>query len=372
MASIKQRYGNLKLLLHHEKLISFLEDKITSPVYIRMKPTNKCNHHCNFCSYDPVTGDLSVRNELNRTDEIPREKMLEILDDFKDMAVKAVTYSGGGEPLIYPYIEEAMQKTLDYGINLSIITNGQNLNGKKAEILSQANWVRVSSDASDAKSFSKIRRVPEEWFYKLTENIRNFAKIKNSKCELGINFVVHNDNFSQVYRSANHFKDLGCNHIKITPKWVSNFREYHEPIKESVLEQITKARQDFQNKNFNVYDTYEGDFSGASVSERNYDRCYVMQTIPVIAANCKIYFCHDKAYASDGILGDIKSKSFKDLWFSKEAADFFKKFNPKEKCKHHCANDSKNIISNGIVKRKQEYSLILAALDCYGEDINFI
>ncbi len=372
MTSIKQRYGNLKLLLHPEKLKSFLEDKITSPIYIRIKPTNKCNHNCEFCSYNPVTGDLAVRDELNRTDEIPREKMLEILDDLKDIGVKAITYSGGGEPLIYPHISEIMQKTLDCGINLSIITNGQELNGKKAELLSHANWVRISSDASDAESFSKIRKVPKDYFYKLASNIENFAKIKNPKCELGINFVVHKNNSNQVYRSVEHFKDLGCNHVKITPMWISNFREYHESISESVLEQTVKAREDFQDENFNVYDTYKGDFSGTSVSERNYNRCYIMQTVPVIAANRKVYFCHDKAYASDGILGSIKDKSFKDLWFSKEAAEIFRKFDPKEKCRHHCANDSKNTLINGLVDREPEYSLILAALDCYGGDVDFV
>jgi MoaA/NifB/PqqE/SkfB family radical SAM enzyme len=372
MTSINQRYGSLKLLSHPEKIKSFLEDKVTPPIYIRIKPTNRCNHRCEFCSYDPVTGDLSVRNELNRTDEIPIEKMREILENLKEMKVKAVTYSGGGEPLVYPNIEETMQRTLDYGIDLSIITNGQSLSRKKAEILSKANWVRISSDASDAKSFSKIRRVPEDDFYKLTSNIENFAKIKDALCELGINFVVHKNNSDQVYRSVGHFKNLGANHIKITPRWISNFEEYHKPIIESVLEQIAKARQDFQDKTFNVHDTYEGDFSGASVSERSYNRCYVMQTIPVIAANCKVYFCHDKAYASDGILGSIKDKSFKELWFSKEATEIFKKFNPKEKCNHHCANDSKNKLSNGLVGRESEYSLILAALDCYGRDVNFI
>ena len=228
MTSIKQRYGDLKLLSHPEKLKSFLENKITSPIYIRIKPTNKCNHNCEFCSYNPVTGDLAVRDELNRTDEIPREKMLEILDDLKDIGVKAITYSGGGEPLIYPHISEIMQKTLDCGINLSIITNGQELNGKKADILSKANWVRISSDAGDAESFSKIRKVPKDYFYELTSNIENFAKIKNSKCELGVNFVVHKNNSDQVYRSVEHFKDLGCNHIKITLIWISNFREYHK------------------------------------------------------------------------------------------------------------------------------------------------
>ena len=360
MTEIKQRYGGLKILWHHEKLKSFVDGKITPPIYVRFKPTNRCNHHCAFCSYAPDTGDTEVRDKMkDRLDEIPREKTMEIINDFKEMGVKSVTFSGGGEPLIYPYIEEAMQKILDAGINLSIITNGQGLEGKKAEILSRAHWVRISSDASDAASFSKIRRVPEEWFHKLTENIRKFAQIKDPNCELGINFVVHKDNADQVYRSVKHFKDLGCNHIKITPMWIQNFKEYHAPINSQVLEQIERAKKEFQDESFNVYDTYEGDFSGASVSERNYNRCWIMQTVPVIGADCNVYFCHDKAYSSTGILGSIKDKSFKELWFSEEAKKIFETFNPQEQCKHHCANNAKNILINSTI-------------DCYGGDVNFI
>jgi len=39
--------------------------------------------------------------------------MLEILSDFKEMGVKAITFSGGGEPLIYSHIEEVMKKALE-------------------------------------------------------------------------------------------------------------------------------------------------------------------------------------------------------------------------------------------------------------------
>jgi len=356
---ISQRYGGLKILWHTAKFEALKNGKITAPIYVRLKPTNRCNHHCSFCSYDPIEGDKSVRDDMNnRTDELSKSKLLEILSDFRDMGVKAVTYSGGGEPLLHPNIEEAMKKTLEYEIDLSIITNGQRLSEERASILANAHWVRISSDASDAQSFSEIRRVPEEWFYDLTDNIRNFAKIKNPKCELGINFVVHQKNADQVYRSVKHFKDLGVNHVKITPKWVSNFLEYHLPIKDSVLEQVSRAK-DLSEKNFAVYDTYENDFSLSSVAERKYTKCYIMQITPAIGANNIVYFCHDKAYSKSGALGSIKNQSFKDLWFSDEARKIFMNFNPKEYCKHHCANDAKNSLINGVI-------------DCYGDDINFI
>ena len=152
-------YNISKLAFHKDKLDSLKKCVISAPVYVRVKPTNKCNHRCFYCSYVPGN-DCPVSEIINFLDEIPREKMMEILKDFKEIGVKAITFSGGGEPLIYPHIEEAMQLALDYGIDLSIITNGQELKGRKAEILAKSKWVRISSGEIDAKTFNEVRKRP--------------------------------------------------------------------------------------------------------------------------------------------------------------------------------------------------------------------
>ena len=360
LKNIKERYSGMKIAWHPEKLKSFAENKITAPIHVRVKPTNACNHKCVFCSYDPDHGDLEIRDQMtDRRAVLSREKLMETIDDFHDMGVQSVTFSGGGEPLLHPNILEALKKVRDYGIKYAIITHGQFLDGEKAEILRGANWVRVSIDASDAQSLAEFRRIPEEAFERINRNIKNFAKIKNEKCELGINYVVHRDNANQVYKSVGHYKNLGVNHVKITPMWVTNFREYHEPIVESVIDQIKMAKEDFDDDSFRVYDTYEMDFSGVSVAHRNYTKCYVMQMNPVVGADGWVYFCHDKAYSSTGRLGSIKNQSFKELWFSDEAKAIFESFNPQEGCKHHCAGDQKN-------------EMITSLVSCHGDDMGFV
>jgi MoaA/NifB/PqqE/SkfB family radical SAM enzyme len=359
MGNINQKYNSLKPIWHRDKLKSFVDGKITAPIYIRIKPTNHCNHHCFYCAYDPDF-DYILSERFKRQDEIPLEKMREILADLKEIGVKAVTFSGGGEPLIYPHIEETMEKILEYGIDLSIITNGQELRDKKAELLARAKWVRISLDASDSKTFAEIRRVSEDLFNQLIENIKNFSKIKNPSCEFGINFVVNHKNADKVYDSIKFFRDLGVNHIKITPLYTPDgFVEYHAPFKEEVIEQIKRAKQELTTDSFAVFDTYENDFSLSSTSTRGYKKCLMMQTVPVIAADSCVYFCHDKAYAESGILGSLKDQSLKDLWFSEEAAEIFKNFNPQKSCRHHCTADTRNMLMND-------------AIDCYGEHINFI
>lgn len=338
------KYSILKIFHHPEKLNSFFTGKITAPLYVRIKPTNTCCHNCYYCVYNPWFS--SIHKESNRSDTLPREKILEVLSDLKEMNVKAVTYSGGGEPLTYPHILEALKKTLDYRLNLSMITNAQLLKGEAAELLAQGNWIRVSLDYCDEETFSKIRGKSKELFPDVGENIKNFVKIKNSNCSLGVNCVVGEHNFNKLFDIAEFCKEIGVDNLRFAPVWEPNFEEYHSPFKEKALEEINKAK-DLKDKNFDVGSTYERYFERTTgKGNRTYKRCFYMECVPVIAANQNVYTCHNNAYEPEGKVGSIKDKSFKELWFSEETAEFFKKFNPQEVCTHECSNDEKNRILN--------------------------
>lgn len=333
-------YSNLKIFAHSQVLNDIGEGKRVAPVYIRIKPTNYCNHKCYYCSY--ADSALGLRDSVNKQDQIPWEKMKEIIIDIADMGVKAVTFSGGGEPLVYPYIVETMQKVLEAGIDLSVITNGQNLKGERAEVLKNAKWVRVSFDAANAETYAKVRQLPSEAFCEVCDNIRQFARIKQCNCELGVNFVINHENAMQVYDMAKLVKGLGVNHIKYTTRVTKDLFAYHEPFRQSAVEQIYRAKEELENDNFRIINKYESDFDSVLVFHRCYDKCYINRIFTVIAADSKVYFCHDKAYVKDGVVGDLKNRSFKDLWFSEEVIKRCQDFNPQKECNHHCVYDDRN------------------------------
>lgn len=257
-----------------------------------------------------------------------------------------MTFSGGGEPLVYPHIVETMQRVLDAGIDLSIITNGQLLKDERAEVLAKAKWVRISFDSADAETYSRVRQIPLEAFDEVCENIRKFAEIKSESCELGVNFVINHENTDQVYDMAAMVKKLGVNHIKFTARVTKDLFAYHEPFKENVIEQIHRAKDELEGEGFRVINKYEGDFDSALVFHRCYDKCYVNRIFTVIAADSKVYFCHDKAYVSDGVVGDLRDQSFKELWFSPETVKRYVEFNPQKECNHHCVYDDRNELLN--------------------------
>jgi 2-iminoacetate synthase ThiH len=87
-------YSSLKFLSYHEQLAALRERRLVAPVHIRIKPMNYCNHNCWYCAYR--YDNLSLGEGMDTADQLPRDKMFEIVEDVIEMGVKAVTFSGGG------------------------------------------------------------------------------------------------------------------------------------------------------------------------------------------------------------------------------------------------------------------------------------
>lgn len=339
-------YSQLKIF-HHKELLERLENaQRCSPLYIRIKPTNVCSHNCYYCHYK---NPYLTLDEYDPKDMIPREKMMEIISDMKTMGVKAVTFSGGGEPLCYPFIEEAMEKILEAGIDLSVITNGSMLKGRKAELLAQAKWVRISIDSIDAASYAKIRGIGKDALPGLLKNIEDFAGIKNDTCELGINFVIGKENYTEISQVAETMKSLGADHVKFAPLFSNDTEGYHKDIKDDVTAQLDELGKRLNDGSFKIIDLYTDDFDNYEVFKRTYSRCPIKEFVCIIAANSKVYYCHDKAYLSDGCVCDLNGQSFQKGWNSDEVTEKFREFDAMKVCRQHCVYDSRNVLINSYL-----------------------
>ena len=108
---------------------------------------------------------------------IIKEKMMEIIDDIIEMGVKAVTFSGGGDPFYYPHLVEAVRKLVQSPVKFASLHNGSRLQGELAELFAfYATWLRISIDGWDDKSYAEYRGVPMGEFSKVMSNLNNFNK----------------------------------------------------------------------------------------------------------------------------------------------------------------------------------------------------
>ena len=350
------KYSDLKILAFPEKINAFQTGKITAPIYVRIKPTNKCNHGCRFCCYSDGTKRPKDRPEshlqakmhesMKEQDIIPYTKAVELLTDLRDMGTKAVTFSGGGEPLLHPDISKILTTTLDNKLDLSIITNGQLLFGDKAEILSNSKWVRVSIDYTNQQQMMDSRNVTLRSYTQVLDNLTKFAKIKSNKTDLGINFIVTQYNHEGLVTFAKTLKDCGVENIRFSPVYVTDFVNYHTPIATRVIEQLQEIQQ-FCNPQFSVNSTYALDNPSKS-PHRPFNRCLYAQTVPVVGADLNVYACHNTAYSEHGKIGSIQKQTFKELWFSEQAKTAFQTLDPCKVCNHECANQHKVELFNAL------------------------
>ncbi len=332
----------MKIFHFKEKIDSLPMESntILPPVHIRIKPTNACNHYCGYCAYR--ADNLQLGRDMKLRDQIPKDKMNEIIEDLVEMDVKSVTFSGGGEPFVYPYILDAARSLSESGIKFASLTNGAKLTGEIAELFAhKATWLRVSMDGWDDKSYSLYRKVPHGEYTKIMNNMENFKKTGGS-CYLGVSIIIDRENAGHVYELIKKLKDIGVNSVKVSPCIISNDgaknNDYHKPIFEMVKETTQKATDDFTDGQLEIFDSYH---ALEDKFKKDYDWCPYLQVLPVIGADLNIYPCQDKAYnIEEGLIGSIKNQRFKDFWFS-DKSNFFK-VNPSVVCNHHCVANEKN------------------------------
>jgi len=352
-------YTPMKIFHYPEKLKSLPREvaEITAPLHIRIKPTNACNHRCSYCAYR--ADNLQLGRDMSVKDQIPPDKMMEIIDDLAQMGVKAVTFSGGGEPFCYPYLAEAVRRLAAAKIKFAAITNGSRLEGEVGEIFARhASWLRVSIDGWDEDSYQAYRRVPRGEFSRVMKNMAEF-KQRGGGCYLGVSLIVDKNNAPHVYEFIEKLKATGVDSVKVSPCIVDNEggknNNYHRPFFDQVKGQVQKAKQDLGGNGFEIYDAYH------ELDEKftkNYNWCPYLQILPVIGADLNVYSCQDKAYnLEEGLLGSIKEMRFKEFWFA-DKNKFFK-INPSRQCNHHCVANGKN-------------KMVLEYLDADNEHLGFV
>ena len=345
-------YSDLKILCHPEKLDAILNGRRTAPLYVRIKPTNICNQNCWYCVY---ANDKVIENRsVDRRESIPWEKMQEIILDLAEIGTKAITFSGGGEPLCYHHIYETMELVQRKGIDFAMISNGQALEQRAREALCAAKWLRISMDSVNKEMYQRIRGV--DTYHKVLHNIESFAKEKNADCVLGVNFVVTKDNYLDVYEMCRILSSAGVDNVKFSPLMVKGkIPEYHLQIRSKIEEQLARAKSDFQSPDFSIIDKYTNDDSFQQNFQKKCHRCYIKEIFTVIGADCNVYYCHQRAYTQSGKIGSLEKQSFKELWFSKETSEKFQNMLPQKECNFRCAFEERNELLDALVNMDKRH-----------------
>ena len=126
---------------------SFQPDKKTQ-LTARLYLTNECNLRCNHCYR------YSGEKEKN---ELSFYEWKEILHTLKDNGIKDISISGG-EPFIYNDIYELIDYAVEnVGMNVTVLSNGTEINFKYMSILKKLKTIQLSIDGPSEKINDEIR-----------------------------------------------------------------------------------------------------------------------------------------------------------------------------------------------------------------------
>lgn len=134
-------------ILRHGTLLADWNNGVPKPQSLQIALTEKCSLRCKFCSV--------VNRE--KTQEIPYNDLIAATTKFIDLGIKTVEITGGGDPLLYPRLNEYLSFLLDKGIKVGVITNGIQINKKIHKYaMERLSWIRISSNVLDYRDEIEI------------------------------------------------------------------------------------------------------------------------------------------------------------------------------------------------------------------------
>jgi hypothetical protein len=225
------------------------------PHHVQFIPTNRCNLACTFCSC--AAEDRSV--EMTIADA--RRYILSLVQ----AGMKAVTITGGGEPLMHPDIVSILAEFHSYGIEIGLVTNGLLLHTIDPEALRLLTWCRISHD--DGRMFDPPYRV------------RLAAVRERVPIDWSFSYVVSkNPLISRIQRVINFADGLAFTHVRL----VADLTDPDAVPMDAVASDIYNIGNVIIQRR-NDPDTGRG--------------CYVAYLRPVIAADGSVYRCCGAQYA---------------------------------------------------------------------------
>ena len=157
-----------KLAYHFDRVETWENGEVIAPVSVDMALTRACGAMCSFC--------YAMMQEPNERASIKTKDALNLLDDFAEIGVKAVSLVSDGESTLSKAYVPFIQHAGKLGIDVGNATNGWEFEQDKVnEILPFMTWIRFTVAAGTPEGYAKIMfKGPENThvFERAMKNIR--------------------------------------------------------------------------------------------------------------------------------------------------------------------------------------------------------
>lgn len=313
-------YSQTKPAWHIDRIEALRAGRIPVPVHVQLVLSDLCNHDCSFCAYRMSSGlsyELFVTPEThNPNRRISTSKAVEIIQDCATLGVKAIQFTGGGEPTVHKDHEALFAFAQDQGMQTALVTNGVKL--KVSDPFLRMTWVRVSVDAGTPETYSAVRRVDRSHWTKVWENIEAFAKAYDGT--LGVGFVVTRENWREIKSAAVLAKTAGASSLRVGAVFSADGESYYDGLSENIGQVIAEAME-CNGDGFEVIDLFGRRMTDLHDGSPSDPFCGYQHFTTYIGADLNVYRCCNTAYTTRGTVGSLKDARLADVLAARPAFD---------------------------------------------------
>lgn len=338
-----------KLYWHLDRANEWLSGKRIVPIHIDVGLSKGCNIRCEYC-FGVLQG-----NFYKKGSEVyfPRQSLLRYVKEAGEAGVRSMAFIGEGEPLLNPYVYEAIAEAKKAGVDVALGTNGILLDTGKSgeEALEYLSWIRFNISAASDQAYIRIHRSRE--FSKAIEKIKFCVETKKRKeigVTIGLQMVLTPSNVDQAVPLAKLGKELGVDYLVI--KQCSDTVENELGIFSKLTEydnfnDILKETEGISSRDYNVIVKWKKILNRG---ERIYEQCLGVPFLLYSSGDGKLYPCgmffdYNRRMEKEYRMGDLVKQSFRKIIESDrywEVVEKVKKIDVQKKCYSNCRTHAIN------------------------------
>ena len=214
--SIQTREGELildshKVSYHYDRVEAWENGEKIAPISVDMALTRACGAMCSFC--------YAMVQEPQERANIKTKEALDLLDDFAEIGIKAVSLVSDGESTLSKAYVPFIQHAAEIGIDIGNATNGWEFEQEKVDqVLPHMKWIRFTVGAGTPEGYSKIMYKSEahtQVFDRAMKNIRYAVELKKKlklDVTLGIQMVLTPEFKDEIIPFSKLALDLGVDY----------------------------------------------------------------------------------------------------------------------------------------------------------------
>lgn len=329
-----------KIALHPKQVEGVFKHSRPFPTTIEIDLTNHCNHRCSFCVWgEHIATDKST---------LKKEVIKQCIFDMQKMGSKAITFTGGGEPMIHKNFGEILEYSRSLGFDCGLITNGSVITEKNADFLiNNLKWIRFSISGGDKESYLAVQG--KDQFELVCKNIKLLSDIKiqkKSDLKIGIRMLITKENIHTLIKLCEILKNIkGVNFLQIAPDhsnedegkfWHGERVKKERDIAEKIL--ISEGI-DLRTSGFEILNTSNKD-NDEILNKPS--KCFAHFFQIAIMADGSVSYCKNARFDEKFIIGNINTHNIVDVWNSEKNIEFEKWVKPSN-CGLLCKNIRVNL-----------------------------